>query len=45
MGDVGPGEGLHGSRYVFNDAIIPVGLRYWTSLVGQVLPTAPAKAA
>lgn len=37
-GDVGPDEGLHGSRYAFNDAIVPVGIRYWTSLVTQMLP-------
>jgi hippurate hydrolase len=41
-GEVGPGEGLHGDRYVFNDAIIPVGMRYWTSLVARVLPPAQA---
>jgi hippurate hydrolase len=37
-GEAGPGEGLHGDRYVFNDAIVPVVLRYWTSLVAQALP-------
>ena len=42
VGDVGPGEGLHGDRYVFNDVIIPVGLRYWTSLVARALPPAVA---
>ncbi len=37
-GEVGPGEGLHGDRYVFNDAIVPIVLRYWTSLVETALP-------
>jgi hippurate hydrolase len=37
-GEAGPGEGLHGDRYVFNDAIVPIVLRYWTSLVAQTLP-------
>jgi hippurate hydrolase len=37
-GEVGPGEGLHGDRYVFNDAIVPTVLRYWVSLVQQALP-------
>ncbi len=37
-GDVGPGEGLHGDRYVFNDEIVPIGLRYWTTLVARALP-------
>lgn len=37
-GEVGPGEGLHGDRYVFNDDIVPVVLRYWTSLVEHSLP-------
>jgi hippurate hydrolase len=41
-GDVGPGEGLHGDRYVFNDAIVPIVLRYWTSLVEQALPKGSA---
>lgn len=39
-GEAGPRAGLHGERYVFNDEIIPVGLRYWTSLVERVLPVA-----
>lgn len=39
-GEVGPGEGLHGDRYVFNDAIVPHVLRYWTSLVETALPGA-----
>jgi metal-dependent amidase/aminoacylase/carboxypeptidase family protein len=37
-GDAGPGEGLHGDRNDFNDAIVPVVLRYWVNLVRQVLP-------
>ena len=37
-GPAGPGEGLHGDRYVFNDAIIPAVLRYWIALVEQSLP-------
>jgi hippurate hydrolase len=37
-GDVGPGEGLHGDRYVFNDAIVPTVLRYYVHLVEQTLP-------
>jgi hippurate hydrolase len=37
-GEVGPGEGLHGDRYVFNDEIVPIVLRYWVNLVEQVLP-------
>ena len=37
-GEVGPGEGLHGNRYVFNDGIVPIVLRYFTGLVGSVLP-------
>ena len=39
-GEVGPGEGLHGDRYVFNDAIVPHVLRYWQSLVAGALPKA-----
>jgi hippurate hydrolase len=41
-GEAGPGEGLHGDHYVFNDAIVPIVLRYWLSLVEQVLPVGPA---
>ena len=37
-GDVGPGEGLHGPRYVFNDAIVPIVLSYFVTLVEQTLP-------
>lgn len=36
-GDAAPGEGLHGDRYDFNDAIVPVVLSYWVNLVRQVL--------
>ncbi|HEY6433184.1 MAG TPA: amidohydrolase [Acetobacteraceae bacterium] len=39
-GKVGPGEGLHGSRYVFNDGIVPIVLRYWVNLVEQTLRAA-----
>jgi hippurate hydrolase len=37
-GKVGPGEGLHGDRYVFNDAIVPTVLRYFVNLIEQTLP-------
>ncbi len=37
-GPAGPGQGLHGDRYVFNDAIVPTVLRFWTTLVRQSLP-------
>ncbi|PZR88800.1 MAG: amidohydrolase [Stutzerimonas stutzeri] len=37
-GEVGPGEGLHGDRYVFNDSIVPHVLRYWQNLVAGALP-------
>jgi hippurate hydrolase len=36
-GTAGPGEGLHGDRYDFNDEIVPIGLRYWVNLARQVL--------
>ncbi|TIT02147.1 amidohydrolase [Mesorhizobium sp.] len=36
-GDVGPGEGLHGDRYVFNDEIVPTVMRYYVNLVEQTL--------
>ncbi|MER8826823.1 amidohydrolase [Mesorhizobium sp. M0938] len=36
-GDVGPGEGLHGDRYVFNDQIVPTVMRYYVNLVEQTL--------
>ena len=41
-GEVGPGAGLHGDRYVFNDAIVPTVLAYFTQLVGQALPAGEA---
>lgn len=41
-GEVGPGEGLHGDAYVFNDGIVPHVLRYWTKLVETALPKASA---
>jgi hypothetical protein len=41
-GEAGPGEGLHGDRYVFNDEVVPVVLRYWTSLVEKALPNTEA---
>lgn len=37
-GEALPGEGLHGDRYVFNDDIVPITLRYWVNLVEHVLP-------
>ncbi len=37
-GPAGPGQGLHADRYVFNDAIVPIVLRYWQNLVEQSLP-------
>ena len=33
VGEVGPGAGLHGDRYVFNDAIVPTVLSYYINLV------------
>lgn len=39
-GDTGPGEGLHGDRYVFNDRIVPVGIRYLVNLARRALPMA-----
>jgi hippurate hydrolase len=44
-GAVGPGEGLHGDRYVFNDAIVPTVLRYFVTLVEQTLVAGPVKTA
>ena len=44
-GDVGPRQGLHGDRYVFNDDIVPIVLAYWVNLVEQELPAPSAKAA
>ncbi|WP_083355237.1 amidohydrolase [Mesorhizobium sp. ORS 3428] len=37
-GNVGPGAGLHGNRFVFNDAIIPIGIRFFLSVVQRALP-------
>ncbi|MBI2516742.1 MAG: amidohydrolase [Opitutae bacterium] len=37
-GEVGPGEGLHGDHYVFNDGIVPTVMRYYVNLVAQTLP-------
>jgi hippurate hydrolase len=37
-GTVGPGECLHGDRYVFNDTLIPIGLLYWQELAAAALP-------
>ncbi len=34
----GGGCMLHSPHYDFNDAVIPVGIRYWTRLVEKVLP-------
>ena len=44
-GDVGPGEGLHGDRFVFNDAIIPIGIRFFLSVVQRALSARPARRA
>jgi hippurate hydrolase len=44
VGKAGPGEGLHGDRYVFNDRIVPIVLRYWVNLVEQRLPVAGRRA-
>lgn len=32
------GRPLHSPEYDFNDAIIPIGVRYWVNLVRQLLP-------
>lgn len=32
------GKPLHNPEYDFNDAIIPIGVRYWVNLVRQLLP-------
>jgi len=32
------GCALHNPGYDFNDAVIPVGVRYWVNLVGELLP-------
>ena len=36
----GPSAGLHHPAYDFNDAVIPWGCSYWTTLVRQRLPRA-----
>jgi len=42
IGNGAPGEPgsvpLHNSRYDFNDAVLPVGARYFAELVRQRLP-------
>lgn len=40
VGDVGPGEGLHGDRFIFDDEIVPVGMRYFLNVVHRALPYA-----
>lgn len=37
-GDIGPGEGLHGDRFVFDDDIVPIGMRYFLNVVHRALP-------
>ncbi len=37
-GEVGPGEGLHGDRYVFNENLFPIGIRFWQALAARALP-------
>jgi len=39
-GEAGPGQGLHGDHYDFNDAIVPIVLEYWVNLAAQALPAA-----
>ncbi|PLP57974.1 amidohydrolase [Mesorhizobium loti] len=39
-GDVGPGGGLHGDRFVFDDDIVPIGMRYFLNVVHRALPRA-----
>lgn len=34
------GKALHNPGYDFNDAVIPVGVRYWVNLVRELLPHA-----
>ena len=36
-------HGLHGDRYDFNDAIVPIALRYWVNLARQTLPASAAQ--
>jgi amidohydrolase len=37
-GAAAPGAGLHGPRYDFNDALLPVGASYFVHLVERLLP-------
>ncbi|MDX8482014.1 M20 aminoacylase family protein [Mesorhizobium sp. VK24D] len=37
-GDVGPSAGLHGDRFIFTDAIIPIGIRFFLNVVQRALP-------
>jgi hippurate hydrolase len=34
----GSSRALHNPRYDFNDAILPIGVAYWTVLVERALP-------
>jgi hippurate hydrolase len=34
------GRALHNPEYDFNDAVIPIGVRYWVNLVRELLPDA-----
>ena len=39
----GPGTGgctLHNPHYDFNDALLPLGITYWSTLVKRLLPRA-----
>ena len=42
-GEAGPGEGLHGDRYDFNDELVPIALRYWVNLARQTLALSVAQ--
>ncbi|ORM76528.1 peptidase M20, partial [Pantoea deleyi] len=35
-----PSAPLHNARYDFNDALLPIGIRFWQNLVEQALPVA-----
>lgn len=35
-----PSAPLHNARYDFNDALLPIGIRFWQDLVEQALPIA-----
>jgi len=35
-----PSAPLHNARYDFNDALLPIGIRFWQKLVEQALPIA-----